>query len=250
MTIDWWTVGLQAVNFLILAVVLHRFLYKPVRASINQRRAEIEEEVKAAEQSNERAAELAEKREAELAAIAEEREQVRREERERQERERREIVDEAREKAGEISEAVRRELAKERDEVIAGLADEITEMATDLARRLLEEARFEHASEPFFERLLDKIRAMSDRRREGLLRHVREDDPIVVVCAPPLPEQRWPAWRERLEELIGRQPIELADDDKMIAGVEIRFPHTNLRVSWRDALESARKEVHAHAGAA
>ena len=39
MTIDWWTLGLQAVNFLILVWLLTRFLYRPVRRIIEQRKA-------------------------------------------------------------------------------------------------------------------------------------------------------------------------------------------------------------------
>ena len=37
MKIDWWTLGLQAVNVLILVWLLSRFLFKPVAAIIAER---------------------------------------------------------------------------------------------------------------------------------------------------------------------------------------------------------------------
>ena len=38
MSFDWWTFGLQVINFLVLVWLLQRFLYKPVRRIIEQRR--------------------------------------------------------------------------------------------------------------------------------------------------------------------------------------------------------------------
>ena len=39
MTIDWWTLGIQAVNVVILIWLLARFFWRPVAAMIEQRRA-------------------------------------------------------------------------------------------------------------------------------------------------------------------------------------------------------------------
>jgi F-type H+-transporting ATPase subunit b len=39
MTIDWWTLGIQAVNVVILIWLLARFFWRPVAAMIAQRRA-------------------------------------------------------------------------------------------------------------------------------------------------------------------------------------------------------------------
>ncbi|WOJ91330.1 hypothetical protein RZS28_08775 [Methylocapsa polymorpha] len=42
MRFDWWTFGLQTINFAVLVWLLHRFLYKPVLRIIDARRAEVE----------------------------------------------------------------------------------------------------------------------------------------------------------------------------------------------------------------
>ncbi|MGA2128834.1 MAG: ATPase, partial [Xanthobacteraceae bacterium] len=39
MTIDWWTLGIQTVNVVILVWLLERYFWRPVAAMIEQRRA-------------------------------------------------------------------------------------------------------------------------------------------------------------------------------------------------------------------
>ncbi len=41
MLIDWFTVGAQAVNFIILVWLLERYLYKPIRNAIDAREKRI-----------------------------------------------------------------------------------------------------------------------------------------------------------------------------------------------------------------
>lgn len=48
MLIDWFTVGAQAVNFLILVWLLRRFLYRPVLAAIDAREKKVAEKIAAA----------------------------------------------------------------------------------------------------------------------------------------------------------------------------------------------------------
>src|SRR5210317_1032300 len=39
MQIDWWTLGLQTINFLVVIWLLSRFLYRPIRKIIEEREA-------------------------------------------------------------------------------------------------------------------------------------------------------------------------------------------------------------------
>jgi len=49
MLIDWFTVGAQALNFLILVWLMKRFLYKPVLRAINEREKRIAAELASAD---------------------------------------------------------------------------------------------------------------------------------------------------------------------------------------------------------
>ena len=49
MLIDWFTVGAQALNFLILVWLMKRFLYKPILRAIDEREKRIASELADAE---------------------------------------------------------------------------------------------------------------------------------------------------------------------------------------------------------
>jgi F-type H+-transporting ATPase subunit b len=74
MHLDWWTIGLQTINFGILVWLLYRFLYKPVLTMIDARKAEVRRQFDTVRDFEAKAnAELAAV-EAERAGIAAERE--------------------------------------------------------------------------------------------------------------------------------------------------------------------------------
>jgi len=53
MHLDWWTVALQTINFVVLVFLLRYFLYKPVLHLIDGRKAEVQrqyDEARAAEE--------------------------------------------------------------------------------------------------------------------------------------------------------------------------------------------------------
>ena len=51
MHIDLWALALQATNFVILAWLLHRFLYRPVTTVVAQRRALVQKDFEEAQQA-------------------------------------------------------------------------------------------------------------------------------------------------------------------------------------------------------
>ena len=70
MRIDWWTLGLQTVNVLILIWILSRFLFRPVVAIIEQRQAAAAKLLGDAEAAKRQAVAAREAAEAESARIA------------------------------------------------------------------------------------------------------------------------------------------------------------------------------------
>ena len=71
MQIDWWTLGLQAINALVLIWLLNRFLFRPVAAILTERQAEtrrIVAEAEAAKAAAEKERDSAQKTASELAA--------------------------------------------------------------------------------------------------------------------------------------------------------------------------------------
>ena len=74
MHLDWWTIGLQTVNFAVLVWLLHRFLYKPVLGIIDARKAELQRQYDDARATKDKATAYLAGIEAERAGIDAERE--------------------------------------------------------------------------------------------------------------------------------------------------------------------------------
>lgn len=251
MDIDWWTLALQAVNFLVLVWLLQRFLYKPVMRIVERRRQATDKALAEAEEARRKAeAEAAGYRE-KTAALSGEREKMLHEARTEIEQDRQRMVEHARKEAEQVIEAARQALARERAEALDALRRESTDLAVTLARTLLSEASHGKLAEVFLERLDAQIAAMSDAERQQLRAPAGADGAIEVATAPALAAGRREHWRRRLTERLGRSgEISFTTDKTLIAGARIAFPSAILEASWAAALEQAKQRMLANEHAA
>jgi F-type H+-transporting ATPase subunit b len=235
MPIDWSTLLLQLVNFLVLAWLLHRLLFRPVRRVIEERRR-VTEAVLAeasAEQAKAKAAEaeLATR----LAAVEAERQAMRRQLHDELEAERRAALEAAQNEAAKLVEAGQARLADERQETLTALKVETVELAVALARTIL--ARVDPA--PLTESLLATAAAHLDRLRGDLA-----DPGLLVVTPQPMPASAVATWRDRLVRRLGETTrVAFAAEPELLAGVELRLPHARLSFSLADLLAKAREEL-------
>jgi F-type H+-transporting ATPase subunit b len=124
--IDGRLILIQIVNFVVLAVVLWYFLYKPILSILRERQARIEKGMKDAEEAAQAKAAAQSEREAMLAATN---------------REAEEVAKRAREHAALLSAAMRQEA----EEKSAAILREATLQGEDLKGRLLKESEAEVA---------------------------------------------------------------------------------------------------------
>lgn len=248
MSFDWWTFGLQTVNFVILVWLLHRFLYKPVLRVVDARRAEIDKERAEAKRIQQEAqAELQRirseqsdteaKREAVLAAA--------RTEAEAQTAARR---DQAERDAEAVTTQARKLLQTERD----AAADETRKIALDLgmdvARRLLQELPADLRAEAWLDRIERHLNTLEPGDRDALLGGQANTGQLRIVGAIPFSTDSKERWRARLMGILGQDlEIDFAHDPDLIAGVELHFPGAILHFSWRGTLDAMRVEMTADA---
>jgi F-type H+-transporting ATPase subunit b len=244
MHLDGWTLGLQSVNFAILVWLLHRFLYKPVLAMIDARKAEIQRGYDEAKTAADKAATLLAATEAERAGMAAERDaamaaataqahdlaEARHAQAERE--------------AQSVLAAGRRALATERDSVL----DEARRLALDLgaafAGRLLSELPAETLAEAWIARIERHLGGLNETERESLLRQLGEGKAVTVVTAAPLPKAAAEMWSRRLRACLGGHcAMRFETDPALIAGADLHFPSAVLRLSWQSALAAAQAEL-------
>lgn len=244
MTIDWWTLAFQAINFLVLAWLLQRFLYRPVVGILERRRQESDAAASRLEQAKKQAESERTAFEAKRRDLAAEQDRMVQETRARVEHERQDILTAARREAEAIVATARQALEEERRQALAGLFDSSLDLATDIAARLLQQTGTESADAALFQRLMDHLTGLSDDQRTALLAQIDGDASLRVVTARPLGEAAARTLREKIAAVLGdgtRLVFETRAD--LLAGVELRFPHATLRFTWRSALDDVRRDL-------
>ncbi len=247
MHLDWWTLALQTVNFLILVWLLHRFLYRPVLRMIDKRRSEIGRQYDEADK-------LEEARKAALAEVAQERAGMA--------GERKALLDSARAEAGKLADArhakaqeeaaamleeARRTLAGEREAARAETRKAALDLGVEIARRLLSDIPAGLRAEAWLGRIEEHIGGLDQVGRGEIVASLDRNPRVRIVTATALPEAVQADWTERLRKALGHglEPA-FEVDPKLIAGVELHFANVVLRLSWRHALEDIRTEVGGH----
>jgi F-type H+-transporting ATPase subunit b len=158
MTIDWWTLGFQAVNVAILIWILAQFIWRPLSAMIEARREAasriLAEAAAAAAEAVRARAGFAAEREAILAAArtaAEAESATRRADADR--------------RAGEIEAAARAAMAAERQAAERAFAERAARLALEIAGRLAGRLDASAVRAAFLDGLVVAIRALPDEKR-------------------------------------------------------------------------------------
>jgi len=243
MQINWWTLALQAVNFLVLIWLLWRFLYRPVRDVIEKRK-ELAERAFADADKKQAEAEAARQRfENNRAELAQERQELLRKTHEELATERRDILDAARREADELVEEARKSLDEARESTLAEVRDEIAALATELASGLLRKVQANAANGAFLEHLERQLTDIAAEERERLQKDLAADNArLTVVTADSLTDEERNRWTDRLSACLGHaEVIDFVTDPEILGGAELRFPHAVLKFSWADQLQKARE---------
>ncbi len=245
MPIDWFTVGAQVLNFLILVWLLKRFLYKPILNAIDAREKRIAAELadaatKMADAQKEREA-FQEKN----AAFDRDRDTLLKKAQTEVEAERQRLLDEARQAADALSakrnEALNREQQSLNDEIVRRSHEEVFAIAqkalTDLAETSLE-ARM---SEVFTHRL----RGLEGETKDDIAKALKTaTEPARIRSAFDLPDEQRAAIQQAINETFSADvPLQFVTDPGVISGIELLVNGRKVAWSIGDYLASLGKGV-------
>ena len=229
MTIDWWTLGFQAVNVVVLVWLLQRFFWRPVAAMIEQRRAATDKtlaDAKAAQDAATAAlADVAKTRagfghehDALLAAAHAEADEARKV-----------ALEAATKDAATRAAGVEASAATGRAAAEAAWSDRASQLAVQIAGRLAARLQGPAVDAAFLEWLLASIRALPEPARLS-----SAADGFDAVSAGPLAGPEQDRYRALINQAFGATPrLTFAADPALIAGIELRGAHFALRNSWR-----------------
>jgi len=243
MNFSWWTFALQAANFLVLVWLLQRFLFKPVKTIVAQRKAEISRALSEAAAEKDRAERLKQETTAERSGIGAERQKMIDDERALLSAEREKMLEEVRSETEKIRSQALKRLDEERTAAGNELFERTIALATELAERLLRETAGPSMERPFLGRVIDYLDRLPAAERARLLSQ-SSNGALMVTTAHPLDIQQQSEWRDQLAQRLSTGlSVKFGADPTLIAGVEVTFPHAVLRFNWRDTVATALIEL-------
>lgn len=231
MTIDWWTLGLQTLNVLILIWLLQHFFWRPVAAMIEQRRAAAQGMLAEAETKRHDAATALAEIEKTRAGFAKERESILAAAHEAAEQARAARLTEALSEANAFKAAARQEIETEKQAAEKDWTERASQLALDIATRLA--ARLDGAAvrTSFLNWLLAEIKGLPEATRQAV---AGNGISLEAIAAAPLAPADQEHYRQLIGEAFGGNPrINFAVDPALIAGLELRGPHLLVTNSWR-----------------
>jgi F-type H+-transporting ATPase subunit b len=242
MTFSWWTFLFEILNFVVLAYVLHRLLYRPLRQAIEKRQQADRRAQEEAEKAREQAAALRLQLEAQSAELEQRRDELLRQSREQAEKDRRKLLADAEQAARRRQEEVRQALDQEREEALRSLRREATGLAVGLAERLLGEAVDGSLHRQLVLRLAEALRRLPEAERDRLRRGWRPDDGAVLEAAAGMDETALGQVNDAVAEALGRPAaLSVQAAPALLGGARLRLGGWVWDASLAGQLEAVRQ---------
>ena len=245
MLIDWFTVGAQALNFLVLVWLLKRFLYKPILDAIDARESRIAGELADANQKKAEAKAERDALQVKSDAFDRERDALLTRATDEAKAERQRLLDEAR-KAADTLTTKRREAmesdARNLDHAVSRL---VQQEVFAVARKALADLATTSLEERIGEVFVRRLREMDGPAKAKLgeaLEHASA--PAIVRCAIDLPQDQRAAIQNAINETFSADiqlKFETAPD--LIGGIELSTSGQKVAWSIADYLASLEESI-------
>jgi F-type H+-transporting ATPase subunit b len=245
MLIDWFTIGAQALNFIVLVWLLKRYLYKPILDAIDAREHRIATELadaaaKEAEAKKERDEfqhknQVFDQQRAELLSKATDEAKA----------ERQRLLDEARQAADALSAKRQAALRGDAQRLNQAISRRAQQEVFAIARKALTDLATTNLEERVVEVFIRRLHAMDGKAKEGLAKALKTTSgPALVRSAFDLPAEQRVAIQNAINETFSaesRVRFETAPD--LISGIELTTNGQKVAWSIADYLASLEKGV-------
>ncbi|MDP1863566.1 MAG: F0F1 ATP synthase subunit delta [Thiobacillus sp.] len=245
MLIDWFTVGAQVINFLILVWLLKRFLYKPILNAIDAREKRIAKELADADARKAEAQHERDTFQSKNEAFEQQRATLMTQAKDEAKTERLRLLDEARQAADSLSAKRQETLKNDAHHLNQGIARRTQQEVFAIARKALTDLAGASLEERMSGVFICRLRAMDDQTKESLAVALKStSDPALVRSAFDLSEAQHAAIQNALNETFSAEihvRFETAPD--LLCGIEITTNGQKLAWSIADYLVSLQEGV-------
>ena len=240
MLIDWFTVGAQLLNFLILVWLMKRFLYQPVLDAIAAREQKIAAELADAATAKAEAQRQHDAFQQKNKDFDEQRDDLLRQAQDAAKAERERLQAQARDAADAASSALAKALRSDAQHLRADLTRQAQNQVFDISRRVLGDLASAGLEQQACEVFIARLRAVDGPARDTLgdaLKAASAAEPALLRSAFTLPPAQQAAIQAALDACFG-QPIPLSFESapELVSGIELSAQGQKLAWSIADYL--------------
>lgn len=251
MSIDWFTVVAQILNFLILVWLLKRFLYQPILDAIDAREQRIADELRNADTKQREAQKEREALTQKNAEFEQQKHTLMREATQAADTERKRLITSARKQADSLEAKRRQALEREQQNIQAGLRGLVSDEVFAIARKALTDlagASLEHCiTETFIARLQamegDVRQTFVDALSGNSLSSDKKDGMQVCSAFDLQPQQKSSIQTVLNTKFSTDIPLQFETNAKVISGIRLSFKGQQISWSIDEYLASLERDV-------
>jgi len=245
MLFDWFTVGAQALNFVILVWLMKRFLYKPILHAIDEREKRIATELANADKKKAEAQKECDEFQHKNEEFDRQRAALLSQATDEAKTELQRLLDEARLAADALSAKRQESLINDAHNLNQAISRRTQQEVFAIARKALTDLATTSLEERLCEVFTHRLREMDGQAKEGLAEAIKTaPDPVLVRSAFDLPAGQRVAIQNALNETFSAEiHIQFETAPELISGIELITNGQKVAWSIADYLVSLGKSV-------
>jgi len=247
MGLDWWTFTAQIVNLFVLIWLLKRFLYRPILEAIDKRQAEINAQVKSAQQAKEEAEKEKAEWEAERAQFDSMRQKrlnaLAQEEQDLRKQATLDIRKVEREKRSELQQSLNIEMETLQDEIRTLVGKQFLTLSQKVFRELTEDAPMDAVVKT----IQNKIRTLSKKQKFEIEKSLSKQNIISISTSIALSKNQQKSLLQILKKtwaISTKTRFVWETNSDLILGIEIRIGNSLLEWNLKNYLDELTTNIH------
>lgn len=245
MIIDWFTVGAQTFNFIILVWLMKRFLYKPILHAIDERERRIAAELADADAKKAEAQKESDELRLKNEAFEEERAALLSKATDEATMERQRLLDNARKAAEVLSLKQQETLSNEWRDMHHAIRARVQKDVFAIAGKALKDLATASLSERMVDMLTQRLKEMDDPTKSTLAQAFKTaSEPALIRTAFDLPEEQRAVIQHALNETFSAEiQVRFQTEPDLISGIELTAHGQKVAWSISDYLMSLEQGV-------
>ncbi len=221
MAIDWFTVGAQMINFLILIWLLKKFLYRPIIKAMASREQGLVDRLQGVEIQMSEAEQLKKHYEVNLQQLDSDKDNILAEARQQAETDRTLQLQSLNDELQQEKKRFDEEMYQQQQELGGVINRDIAEKALQLGGKILSDLADQSLEQQVVEHFLHNLAALPADEQSVLQQAISEDDAVTIISRFPLNETQRDKIRSRLDQFATVREIVFELNEQLICGITL-----------------------------